>query len=285
VVTTPPVTASPVATTLSNDAAAVGFTGTPIFNDDFSGTSLNSNNWVEGVASKAADGIWNLKTLAGGFTFSSVGSGQYDQEYFSSQNVAVNNGLTLSAVPDTSQAGYTYRSAAISTYGKDPSSGTVLWEIDAKMPDSSSGMWPGIWFLPDSMATYPSGQSGDSAEIDLFEGGYTQGSANPNTVMAVHYGGATSVVWQAPGSYPIVSDLSAGYNVYGLKFVPGVSITYYMNGVQVWQVTTNVSTLPHQLELDLQVADSATEGWHTQTGSATPKVSDFDVAQVSEYGN
>ena len=104
--------------------------------------------------------------------------------------------------------------------------------------------------------------------------------------MAVHYGGAHSpAVWQAPSSYSIVSDLSAGHNVYGLKFVPGVSITYYMNGVQVWQVTTNVSTLPHQLELDLQVADSATEGWHTQTGSATPVVSDFDVAQVSEYGN
>jgi hypothetical protein len=276
-------TDSSTTATLNADAAALGFDGSTVFSDDFSGTSINTANWNLGVASKAANGIWNGSTLPGGYTFSSVGAGANDQEYFSSQNISVDNGLTLSAVPDQSQPGFSYRSAAVSTYGKDPVSGTVLWEIDAKMPDSSSGMWPGIWFLPDSTAVYPAGQRTDEGEIDLFEGGYTQGSANPNTVLAMHYGGATSVVWHAPGTYPIVPDLSAGYHVYGLKFVPGVSITYYLDGQQMWQVTSNVSSLPHELLLDLQVASSQTSGWHTQTGPDTPAVSDFDIAQVAEY--
>jgi hypothetical protein len=215
---------------------------------------------------------------------SNEGSGGYNAAYFSSQDVSVNNGLTLSAAPDSTQAGYSYRGAAISTYGKDPSNGAVLWEIDAKMPDSSSGMWPAIWFLPDSTATYSSSQQGDPAEIDLYEGGFTQGSTNANDVFAMHYAGATSAAWQAPATYPVVPDLSAGYHVYGLKFVPGVSITYYLDGVQMWQVTTDVSTLPHQLILNLEVASSQTAGWHTQVGPSTPSVSNMDIAQVTEYG-
>jgi beta-glucanase (GH16 family) len=209
--------------------------------------------------------------------------GANDQEYFSSENISVNDGLTLSAVPDQSQPGFSYRSAAVSTYGKDPVSGTVLWEIDAKMPDSSSGMWPGIWFLPDSPAVYPPGQNSDEGEIDLFEGGYTQGSADPNTVLAMHYAGASSLEWQAPSSYPIVPDLSGGFHVYGLKYVPGVSITYYLDGQEMWQVTNNVASFPYELLLDLQVASAETVGWHTQTGPNTPAVSDFDIAQVAEY--
>jgi hypothetical protein len=125
---------------LTNEAAAAGFTSAPIFNDDFSGTSLNTNNWLEGIASKAADGVWNQSTLSNGYMFSSAGSGADNAAYFSSQNISVNNGLTLSAERGSSQAGFSYRGAALSTYGKDPSNGTVLWEIDAKMPDSSSGM-------------------------------------------------------------------------------------------------------------------------------------------------
>jgi hypothetical protein len=31
-------------------------------------------------------------------------------------------------------------------------------------------------------------------EIDLFEGGFTQGSVNPNDVLAMHYAGATADV-------------------------------------------------------------------------------------------
>ena len=60
----------------------------------------------------------------------------------------MNNGLTLTMVPDTkySSLGYGYRSGVVTTGDKFIlRSGYV--QIKAKMSDASRGGWPAIWFI------------------------------------------------------------------------------------------------------------------------------------------
>ena len=81
-------------------------------------------------------------------------------------------------------------------------------------------MWPGIWFL----------EGGE--EIDLQEGGYTEGQCSAsaaNRCMAVNYHGVSN----DQRFYDTGVDLSAGYHIYGMEYKPGVSSTMHFDGKQV----------------------------------------------------
>src|SRR5260370_28356553 len=91
------------------------------------------------------DPIWNSDGLPAG---DSAAGAQFHQTYFSPSQVTVNDGLTLTMVPDTrySSLGYGYRSGVVTTDDKFTlRSGYV--QIKAKMPDASLGAWPAIWFI------------------------------------------------------------------------------------------------------------------------------------------
>ena len=88
---------------------------------------------------------------------------------FGPSQVGVDNGLTLTATPNTNQYAGTYPwlSGAVTTEGKFslPTTGWYV-QVEAKMPDQSQGMWPAIWFYRTRTASSP------VPEIDLFEGGF-----------------------------------------------------------------------------------------------------------------
>ncbi len=260
-------------------SAPAGYTNQQmIFDDQFSGTSLDTSKWVTYLGSNG--GVWNNN---GGLPlpYSGPTAGHYNVAMYGPSQVSVNNGLTLTAQRNTNQWASTYPwiSGIVNTESKFslPATG---WYVQAKiqMSDTSQGMWPAIWFMPDT-------GSSPAVELDGFEGGMLCScSTSQNLVGSSNYfapQGQQGNTWNAG------TDLSTGYNTYGIQYLPGKSITEYLNGRQVLQVQASsgvtISAGTYELMLQLEVASSTASGWHTVTNSGTP-TSTMKVAEVQIYG-
>lgn len=165
----------------------------------------------------------------------------------------------------------------VSTYGKFQFDGGYV-QIKAKVP-VGDGLWPGFWMLPGRGAKH-----GDDFELDIFEGDYTGNQVNPidnyawnlHTPSGAQFGGLTSTG----------VDLGAGYHIYGIDWVPGQSITWYLDGKPVGMLTSAQAPIPNEpmeLILDLDVASPTTAGWHTVYDSTTPSPAVVNVAEVQVY--
>ncbi len=80
--------------------------------------------------------------------------------------------------------------------------------------------------MPDT-ATSP------AVEIDGDEGGATGSGFPINDAGHSNYfanSGKVSSFWNAD------ADMSAGSHIFGVEFIPGVSVKYYFDGVQVFEV-------------------------------------------------
>ena len=198
---------------------------------------------------------------------------------FGPSQVSVDNGLTLTAQRNTNGYAGTYPwiSGVVTTEGKFslPTGGWYV-QVEAKMPDQSQGMWPGIWFLP--------GVSGPASnELDGYEGGMLGTNPANEQGHSVYF---TSQGLQEGSLWGTGVDVSAGYHVYGVQFVPGQSITAYFDGSPVWQVKASsgitLAPEPYEIVLSLQVAGPTATGWHSLTTGATPSAT-MDVAEVQAY--
>jgi len=133
-------------------------------------------------------------------------------------------------------------------------------------------MWPALWFLPAESG--PSSENTD--EIDLHEGGYVLPGVDANDVMASNL--------NTPGNVQIAiptgTDLSAGYHVYGIEYLPGRSVTTYLDGRVIASFTHDVPSDPMELIINLAVADAP---GHSTTSQATPSPSVLRVAEVQAY--
>jgi beta-glucanase (GH16 family) len=250
-------------------------TGQLILDDQFPGTSLNSAHWNTFMTGQS-DQVWNSNGLPAG---DSAAGTQSHQTYFSPSQVSVNNGLTLTMVPDTkySSLGYRYRSGVVTTGGKFTlRSGYV--QIKARMPDVSQGGWPAIWFIdPNS--------DGGSQEIDLQEGGFVANGvglprntpANRIFVSTYH----TPSGSQSDFSYITPKPMNAEFDIYGMQYIPGRSIKTYFNGRLVGSWTQNISTTPYEIVIWNSQAAGNTRGYHT-TGES-PDPSELSVAEVQVY--
>jgi beta-glucanase (GH16 family) len=285
----PPTTVA--ATTSSTSASTAlappsGYTTSELeFSDTASGGSISSSNWNTYITSNAAQGTaWNSNG-AGGST--PAGSDpDYDGEYDLPGQVSEGNGVIDIRATETPTNGeldgtptvFPWASGALSSYGKFQFDGGYV-QIEAKMP-AGSGMWPGLWMLPG-----PGGTQGDNYEIDLFEGGYNDGG--PGTPYTDMYS------WHlhtANGTYgadsPTTTNLTTSFNTYGLKWIPGQSITWYLNGNQIGTLTSAQASIPNEpmeLIMNLQVATSATSAWHSLVNSSTPTTNDMLVSDVQVY--
>ena len=246
-----------------------------IFDDQFSGTSLNSAHWNTFMAGQGAL-AWNSGGLPAG---DSAAGTFFHQTYFAPAQVSVHNGLTLTMVRDTrySSLGYGYRSGVVTTLGKFTlRSGYV--QIKAKMSDASAGGWPAIWFLdPNS--------GGGSQEIDLQEGGFTaagaglpDGTPQNNIFVSTYH---TPSGHQSSASYITPKPMDAGFNIYGMEYIPGRSIKTYFNGKLVGSWTQDISTTPYEIVIWNAQATAKASGFHTTGEAAQP--SHLSVAEVQVY--
>jgi len=82
------------------------------------------------------------------------------------------------------------------------------------------------------------------------------------------------------------TNLTTSFNTYGLKWVPGQSITWYLNGNVVGSLTSAQASIPNEpmeLIMNLQVAANTTSGWHSLVNSSTPVNNDMLVSDVQVY--
>jgi len=247
-----------------------------IFDDQFQGTSLNTNDWNTVIGGQGGS-VWNSGALPSGD--SAAGTSTHGT-YFATSQVTLNNGLDLTMVPDTqySSMGYLTRSGVVTTDGKfSLTSGYV--QIKAEMPDSSSGAWPAIWLMD------PNAGGGDQ-EIDVHEGGFTAadaglpaGTPENNMFVSTYH---TPTGSQSGFGYATPTPMNDGYNTYGVEYIPGVSIKTYFNGVLVGSWTQNISTTPYEIVLWNTQASSGTSEYHTVGTSPNPSV--LSIAEVQVYG-
>ncbi len=251
-----------------------------IFDDRFAGTSLDTTKWTTYLGAQGI--VWNNHdTIPSPYSAPNVPGFGGEAAMFGPSQVSVDNGLTLTAQRNTNQYAKTYPwiSGVVTTEGKVslPSTGWYV-QVKAKMSDMTAGMWPAIWFMPDTKtSTVP--------EIDLFEGGWR--SANPNEIMHSDYGGsATQYSGYRDIVYDTGSDLSAGYHVYGIQYIPNVAVKYFLDGnlmfEQVESDKGGVVAGTYELLLELQVASQQTSNWHTVPTDTTESAS-MAIAEVKAY--
>ena len=235
-----------------------------MWSDLFLGTTLNTSNWVNGITSRAADGwLWNEKIIqvdGQPISLSAVSQpGGTSAEFFDPRRVVVDNGLTISAVPSTEYPGFTYASGCICSYNK-VSIKTGIVRVHARMPDTTHGAWPAIWFLPG-----PTGTHGDNGEIDVQEGGLTgrvAASVSPNETVASTFHRPDLGGYQLGFGFDANVDLSAGYHNYDLELSVGmVRALFDDEPVATW--TKNLLGDEMQIIIGLSVATTAARGWHT----------------------
>ena len=256
-------------------SAPAGYTAQQlIFDDQFSGTTLDATKWNSFLGAQGKRWIGSgLPTPYSG------GDPTNNAEYYDPKQVSVDNGLTLTArrtrAGDVGLGPYSWVSGVVTTEGKFslPTRGWYV-QVKAKMPDQSQGMWPAIWFMPGVPGT-------PTNEFDGYEGGDL--GADPNQLGHSDY---FSPQGQRPNAWSTGVDVTAGYHVYGFQFIPGRSITAYFDGRLVWQVSassgTTIKAEPYEIILELQVASQEASGFHTVTTATTPPAS-MDVAEVRAY--
>ncbi|TPI22138.1 glycoside hydrolase family 16 protein [Mesorhizobium sp. B4-1-1] len=261
-------------------SAPVGFASSDlVYQENFSGTALGSD-WHTYITSKAANGWpWNTNGSGG-----STPGGPYNADYDVPSQVSVSNGtLDLTAVRQpisgVNQGGtaqtFPVTSGAVSSYGNFEFNGGYL-QISMKAP-SGDGAWPGLWLMPGNGAG-----SGDNFELDIQEGGFT-GSGPADQNFSWHLHGPSGWVGNTIDSG---IDLTAGFHTYGIYWDPGKSITWYLDGKQMAQVTSAQAAIPDepmQLMMNNGVANSNASGWHTALDSSTPSSMRMQIDQVQLY--
>lgn len=149
-----------------------------IWSDEFDGDRLDESKW------SCELGNWKLDDSG---NYVTNGWGNNEQEFYTSQNTAVKDGiLTIVArkesLTDEKQGSYDYTSARINTQHKFSVCGGRI-EVRARC-DSGRSLWPAIWMLPEDSAY---GGWASSGEIDIMEG---WGSTPEKICGTIHFGGA-----------------------------------------------------------------------------------------------
>lgn len=135
------------------------------WHDEFDGNSLNMNYWSYQEGDGSQYGI--------------PGWGNSEQQYYSQDNVSVNNGALKITARRENKGGKTYTSARIRTANKVA---FTYGRIEAKIKlPPYQGLWPAFWMLPDT-TTY--GNWPNSGEIDIME---AKGRLPNETSAAIHF--------------------------------------------------------------------------------------------------
>lgn len=135
------------------------------WHDEFDGNSLNMNYWSYQEGDGSQYGI--------------PGWGNSEQQYYSQDNVSVNNGALKITARRENKGGKAYTSARIRTANKVA---FTYGRIEAKIKlPPYQGLWPAFWMLPDT-STY--GNWPNSGEIDIME---AKGRLPNETSAAIHF--------------------------------------------------------------------------------------------------
>jgi beta-glucanase (GH16 family) len=226
-----------------NNPPASGYT--MVFDDEFSGYSLDRTKWSPG---------W------------SWGSGlnsTYPNDEGLPANISVRNGHANFAVTKgPTPSGGRYGSAVATTYGKFAQT-YGYWVASVQMPAKAHGLWPAFWLVPTDFSWPP--------EIDIMEWLGVQPTIDD---MTVHYGtDDTSIGGSFTGP-----NFSSGFHTLGMLWTR-TSITWYVDGVK--EFSTNVGVPTKQMYI---ILNNDTGGWNRNVVDSTtvfPAI--FSVRYVRVY--
>ena len=178
-----------------------------VWSDEFSGTSLDSDNWTPDIG----NGCPYL-----------CGWGNNELEYYRAENISVSGGNLVLTALEESYGGSSYTSGKVTTRGKQ----TFLYgriEMRAKIP-TGGGMWPAFWMMPQDDVY---GGWAASGELDIME------SANSTTSVggAIHFGGSWPNNTYTSASYSLGgTSFADDFHVYAVEWEPDV-IRWYVDDV------------------------------------------------------
>ncbi|MCR4640190.1 glycoside hydrolase family 16 protein [Ruminococcus sp.] len=191
---------------------------TLLWSDEFDGSDLDMNKWSYELGNWKLDDSGNY--ITGGW-------GNNEQEFYTSQNTGVKDGiLTISAKKehweDEKQGSYEYTSARLSTQHKFSVCGGKI-EVRARC-DSGKSLWPAIWMLPEDSAY---GGWASSGEIDIMEG---WGSTPEKICGTIHFGGTWPNNTYLTNNYVFTDgDSTENWHTYSIEWERG-EIRWYVDG-------------------------------------------------------
>ena len=188
----------------------------PTFNEDFDGTSLSGARW------RALNIAWPYNN---------------EQQYYSSANATVANGMLTILSTNQPNGGRAYTSARIET-GDRFSQAFGRFEMRAKLP-KTQGIWPAFWLLPQPTGWPP--------EIDIME----LLGHQPNTVYMTNHWGTSSSPDHLTFSYT-GPDYSADFHTFACEWFPD-RIDYYIDGALRGTSTVNIPQGPMYFILNTAV--------------------------------
>ncbi len=228
--------------TTETEVVREGTTYTLAWNDDFTGSYINRNNWADRVS--AADNEY-----------------QYFQNdsnnLFIDNDVDGNSCVVLQAVKENATANgrdYEYTSGGIDTYGKfDFTEGYV--EMRAKLPQGA-GLWSGFWFggtsNRDGETSWP-----QNGEIDIFEHyGYKADILYHNFHYSTEVDSEGNPIPQKirdeAGEYETVIDgnFYDSFHTFGCEWTDEY-VAYYVDGVLSHKYTKDADTFASINEEDM----------------------------------
>jgi autotransporter-associated beta strand protein len=204
-----------------------------VFADEFNGTSLNAAKWA------AASPSWTMPNSNSSATAS---------------DVSVGNGvLTLTANRPSSAV--SFNSGSISSYNTYSFTGGYV-EARILLP-TTVGSWPAFWGL----------YTGWPPEADIMEyplttdgGGGAEGYGyNSNQYSTnYHYTNSSGDAAAGAGVVTTGSSLAGTWHTYGMDWIPGTSMTFYLDGTAVQSYTGSSVA---QMQYMYMIFDYAVGGW------------------------
>ena len=264
--------------------------------DTFTETSLNTTFWNPFMSDAAVGDRWNnggLLPSPYSSTANSPGGNviSYGDPYnygfatpIDTIHMAGGSGvLSLTAARGNhfSSQGYTWAGAVFSSHAKTPmvcpTTGCFI-QVRAKSPDRRYGAWPAIWMLPDG-----SGSGGD--EFDISDGAIDTTTSTANTHSASHWFGCNvhQTDWATPGGV----DVTTGYHVYGMEYLPSVSFKVWFDGTLVANDSLSGCTVNANFELILSmgIASPSTSGFYPQPDGVHNGPFEWDINDVQIYNH
>lgn len=181
------------------------------WHDEFDGNSLNMNYWSYQEGDGSQYGI--------------PGWGNSEQQYYSQDNVSVNNGALKITARRENKGGKAYTSARIRTANKVA---FTYGRIEAKIKlPPYQGLWPAFWMLPDT-ATY--GNWPNSGEIDIME---AKGRLPNKTSAAIHFANNNNQHAYITGTCDLNQTLSNNmkdWHTYAVEWESD-SLFFYVDGI------------------------------------------------------
>lgn len=241
-----------------------------LFADEFSGTSLNSDNWVTCYN--------NFNSKYNGCS----NHGNWESEWYKTSQVKVNEGyLTLAAKKQTvrgdNQLGYEqdypYISGMVSSGSLDkvtpPKWSSTYGYYEARiMSPFGQGIWPAFWLLPIDASWPP--------EIDIME---VVGDKPNELINTYFWKDANGNVAKDSAQYVHDDNLSNDWHTYAVNWQPGY-IEWYLDNKLIRRVDSkNVPSQPMHLILNLAVGGTLPG----QPDDTTPEYAAMLVDYVRVY--